>query len=287
VDPRVSIICSVRNGEPVLRPTLESVLRQTFRDWEFLIVDDGSTDGTAELVRGYAASEPRIRLIPTAGIGRAHALNLAISEARGDWIANIDADDPSHPRRIELQLEAFEREPGYAVIATDHIVLMDSESSRWSPDLPPAPPAVIEQRDALGKGNPINHSSVMMRRGDLLQIGGYATDRKRQIDYELFVRLAAHSFRIGRLPLKLSSRRLHAAQSFEARDRLRYLLSSVSVQYRAIRCLRASSWYYALLPARFLYGLLPRSIRGRINRRRHARGAQVNDQPFATETGTG
>ena len=287
--PRVSILCSIRNAADVLAPTLDSILAQTLRDWELLIVDDGCTDGSAELAQQYATRDPRLRVISTKGIGRARALNLALRAARAEWVANIDADDPSHPRRIELLLDASRREPDYAVIGTDHIVLLDADTPCWSDDLPDVPPAVVETTALLRRGNPINHSSVLMRRRDLLEVGGYEEGRKRQIDYDLFVRLAIGGFRIGTLPLPLSSRRLHAKQSFEARDRLRYLASSVSVQMRAIRSLPGSRWHAVLIPIRFGYGLLPRRLRTRINRRRRARrfttrpaSAQPRDPPIGS-----
>jgi len=279
--PRVSIVCTVRDGGRVLAPTLESVLAQSFGDWELVVVDDGSTDETAALVRRHAARDPRIRLVATAGVGRARALNLAIATARGDFVANIDADDPSHPRRIEAQLAAFQRDPGYALIASDHLVLLGDEEPRW-PELPSALPDVVEVGAALRSGNPINHSSAMVRRRDLLEVGGYAEDRARQVDYELFVRLVERGRRLGVLPLKLASRRLHPGQSFEARDRLHYLLGSLAVQRRAIRSLPGSPWALALLPARLAWGLAPRGLRARVNRLRRAPPAD-GERPFRTE----
>ena len=85
--PQVSIICTAKNAAKTICWTLDSVRSQSLPDWELIVVDDGSSDGTAQIVRGSAASDSRVRLIATAGIGRGRALNLAIEHASGEFVA--------------------------------------------------------------------------------------------------------------------------------------------------------------------------------------------------------
>lgn len=110
-EPLVSVIIPVHNEEMLLGDTIESALCQTYRNLEIIVVDDGSTDGTAEVVEAYAAHDPRIRLIRQSNAGVARARNRGLSEARGEFIAPLDSDDMWDPRKIELQVERF-RESG-------------------------------------------------------------------------------------------------------------------------------------------------------------------------------
>jgi len=96
--PRVSVLIPVFNGEPYLAAAIESVQAQTFEDYEFIIVDDGSTDGSADMIAGFAASDPRIRAYRKSNSGISETLNLGIAEARGDWIARFRIDDPARDR---------------------------------------------------------------------------------------------------------------------------------------------------------------------------------------------
>lgn len=109
--PKVSIVVPNYNGEAYLRETIESVQAQTFSDWEMIVVDDGSTDASAAIVREYSARDPRVRLL---ALGRNYGCpaiprNFGIEAARGDYIAFLDSDDLWHPRKLEIQLAHLAR----------------------------------------------------------------------------------------------------------------------------------------------------------------------------------
>src|ERR1700719_557050 len=114
--PTVTVIMSVFNGEKFLSETIDSVLNQSFRDFEFVIVDDGSTDATADILSKYALCDGRIRVFRNEKKGRAASLNLAISVANGRYVANTDADDLSMPGRLEEQLAFMEKNPEVGVL---------------------------------------------------------------------------------------------------------------------------------------------------------------------------
>ncbi|HEY5345943.1 MAG TPA: glycosyltransferase family 2 protein, partial [Verrucomicrobiae bacterium] len=107
--PRISIIMPVWNGEKFLAAAVDSLLAQTFSDFELLVIDDGSTDRTPEILRAYA--DPRLRVLRLDHGGIVVALNHGLSQAGADWIARLDADDISLPRRLELQWQAVNRRP--------------------------------------------------------------------------------------------------------------------------------------------------------------------------------
>src|SRR6516225_3256698 len=109
--PAISVIMPVRNGAEWLAEAVASVRAQDFGDFEFLIVDDGSDDGTAAMLAGLAAADPRIRLLRQAPQGIVAALNNAIAEARAPYLARLDADDRARPDRLGKQLAFMEAHP--------------------------------------------------------------------------------------------------------------------------------------------------------------------------------
>ena len=166
---------SVYNGERYLREGIESILAQTFADFEFLIVDDGSTDGTWQVLTEYAARDSRIRLIRNSqNLGLTRSLNKGLSAAQGEYIARQDADDVSLPHRLEKQVVVLEHDPR-VVLVSGNIDLMDSEGHIWRRPRRNASPGMVAWLllfyNYLG-----GHSQVMFRRQMVVDLGGYAED---------------------------------------------------------------------------------------------------------------
>src|SRR5438128_1333518 len=117
--PAISVVMPVHDARPYLEESVGSILDQTFRDHELVVLENGSTDGSGELLRVLAERDPRIRLVQMGRrLGSARASNLAVAHARAPVVARMDADDVSHPRRLERQLEVFERHADAALVAT-------------------------------------------------------------------------------------------------------------------------------------------------------------------------
>src|ERR1700680_300023 len=114
--PKVSVVMSVFNGQTFLSEAIESILGQTFRDFEFLIIDDGSTDRTAEILSTIAQSDGRIQIVSRSNKGRAISLNVGINLAAGKYIGRMDADDVALPRRLEQQVTFMEQHPGVVLL---------------------------------------------------------------------------------------------------------------------------------------------------------------------------
>ena len=261
----VSIICTVKNGEKTIKSTIESILRQSFTDWELVIVDDGSTDNTNNIIKSFAEKDSRIKLITTKGVGRGKALNLAINNSKGKYIANIDADDPSHPDRIKTQLQYFYKYPELTLLSTDVVFVYDNEDPIWPKERDEVSLQLVNR--TLIYRNPISHSSVMIKREDLLSVGMYNEKLSSQLDCDLWVRLAERGYKLGYIPIKLASKRIHSNQSFENKKRLRYLKDSFVVQKRAIRVLNGSFKAILIMYLRFLYGILiTQKIRVKLSR---------------------
>lgn len=187
--PRISVVMSVFNGLAYLDEAVRSVLAQTFRDFEFLIVDDGSTDGSADRLRRLADEDMRIRVFTQDNAGLAVALNRAIAAARGDYLARMDADDVSRPGRFAAQVAYLDAHPRCAVVGTGYIVI-DAAGRRCGGTQTVDDPRRLRDRILTAAGNPLCHGSVMIRAAAVRDLRPVYRSRYSQ-DFDLWVRLLA------------------------------------------------------------------------------------------------
>lgn len=188
-DPKVSVLMSVYNGERYLKEAVESILNQTFRDFEFIIIDDGSTDSSNAIIR--SCDDPRVRLIKNEkNIGLTKSLNKGIDLCRGEYIARMDADDISLPMRLEKQFE-YARNRKVSVLGTWAIDI-DNNGNRISVSKKPTSNPHIKA--ALLFYNPLIHSSIMIK-SELLKRKKYDECFFSSQDYELWIRIRdGHTF---------------------------------------------------------------------------------------------
>lgn len=205
--PRVSVLLAVYNGGELLARSLQSIFAQSWRDFELLVVDDGSSDSTPELLRRCRDRRLRVLTNP-ANLGLTRSLNRGLAEARGQWIARQDADDLSAPRRLEAQLAFLERNPAVQLLGTSCWRLTPGGRISGSNDLPSTHDAL---RWASLVDNPFLHTSVLFRRSLALgQLGGYNEHFSVCQDFELWNRIAAHH-PVANLPARLVFMREHPA----------------------------------------------------------------------------
>jgi glycosyltransferase involved in cell wall biosynthesis len=209
--PQLSIALSVYNGERFLAPAIESVLAQSFGDFEFLILDDGSRDATPSIIAHYAKLDARIRPIVRENRGLVASLNQLLHESRAPLIARMDADDLCLPTRFERQIAYMQAHPDYGVVGTraDDI---DENDRPWPCDGTPHPQTHQEFLAAIERGAPlICHPSVMFRRDIVLQVGGYHAAFRHCEDLDLWLRLASIT-QLGTMPEHLLRYRHYADQ---------------------------------------------------------------------------
>ncbi len=185
--PQVSVVLPVYNCPLYVGGAIESILRQTFEGLELIVIDDGSTDETPSVLERYG--DPRIRLLRQPNRGLAATLNRGIELARGPFIARQDQDDISYPERLSKQIAYLDRHPRCALVGTWAEIWRENTKTEWQ-HRHPASDAELKYRLLLN--NPFVHSSVMMRKSALDDVGGYSVDPARQPpeDYELWSRLA-------------------------------------------------------------------------------------------------
>ncbi len=207
VPPLISVLLPVYNAERYIAQAVESVLGQTLEDFEFLIIDDGSTDGTLEILRRYERRDSRIRLWSRPNEGLAETLNELIDASSGEFLARMDADDVSRPGRFARQV-AYLRGHPETVLVGSRIRLIDLDGDplcEWCTE---------EEHEALegvflrGKRHTtIAHPSIMMRREAVLKVGKYR-DLRLLEEVDLYLRLGEIG-RLANLPEVLLEYRIH------------------------------------------------------------------------------
>lgn len=206
--PMLSVVMPVHNGGDLLTAAVDSVLGQTFDDFELIAVDDRSTDGSRPTLEEYALKDPRVRVVSSTAPGFVGAVMTGIRLAAAPWIARMDADDVSAPERFERQIEFIESNPDVDVVGTAAQVI-DSVGSPISVIRYPLDDALIKL--TLRAATAFAHGSVVMRRDVLLGVGGYDTAFFPAEDYELWCRLASGGATLANLDDPLYLYRLSEA----------------------------------------------------------------------------
>lgn len=185
-DPKISVVMPVWNGERYLREAVESILNQTFREFEFIILDDGSTDRTPEILAEFAARDSRVRVIRLAHEGIVIALNRGVAEAKAQWIARMDADDVARPERLARQWEALRNNPE-AVLCHTHIHIIGDPKYVTPAGRFIRTKALLALR--LCFQCPIVHPTVIFSKAAFIECGGYVPEERHAEDYGLWGRL--------------------------------------------------------------------------------------------------
>ena len=207
--PVTSVVMSVYNGQAFLAEAVESILNQTFRDFEFIIIDDGSTDRTAEILTEHERKDGRIRIHRQENNGRAASLNIGIELAQGQYIARMDADDIALPSRLKAQLEFMERHPDVCVLG-GAVELIDQQGDVLRTVHPPQEDAEIQSR--LLEDNPMWHPTVMMRKEVASGADGYRKALLDADDYDLWLRISERS-KLANLKAVVLRYRIHSSQA--------------------------------------------------------------------------
>lgn len=194
--PKVSVVLPAYNGSKYIGDAVESIISQTFGDFELIVINDGSTDETLDIVQRF--TDRRISIHSQANIGLAGTLNRGLGLARGEYIARQDQDDWSFPERLAKQVAFLEAHPACALLGTWAEIWRDA---RQAGRTHAHPADDTDLKFLLLLDNPFVHSSIMLRRTALDRVGGYSTDPGRQPpeDYELWSRIA-REFDVANLP---------------------------------------------------------------------------------------
>jgi len=186
--PKISVILPVYNGERYIVQSVESILKQSYRDFELVVVNDGSTDRTGSLLRGI--SDPRIVLVEQENQGLTRTLNNALKVIKGEYIARQDADDLSHPDRLLRQVEFLDTRLDVGLVGS--VCLCLNEEGEIIGKTPPLTDPLKLKKILRERGNPFVHGSVMFRRECIGKVGGYRVEMDRAEDYDLWLRISEY-----------------------------------------------------------------------------------------------
>lgn len=257
--PPISVVMSVYNGECWLREAVDSALGQTLDDFELIVIDDGSTDSTAEILAGYR--DPRLRVVRQPRAGLTVSLNRGVRLTAAPLVARLDADDVALPERFARQVAFLGAHPEVGLLGTGcHDVDPVGRALRtYRP-----PEGDSEIRRALIRRNPFVHSSVMLRRAALERAGLYDEALEVAQDYDLWMRISRVT-RLANLPEPLVLRRLTPAMISRDRDTER-LRTDLCVKWRALRSGAYPAWCAIYLVKPMLALALPAGLRGLLRR---------------------
>ncbi|MFZ4712607.1 MAG: glycosyltransferase family 2 protein [Bacteriovoracaceae bacterium] len=202
---KVSIILPIYNAEKFLHKCVESLLAQTFQDFEILAINDGSTDGSLNILKSY--HDQRLKIINNeVNKGLIYTLNRGLKESQGDFIARMDADDICHPQRLEKQLQFFSEHPKVDVASTDMVLIDENDRPMFRPFIPVTDPILMKW--ILLRRNMLYHPTVMIRKssfkGDEL---AYDPNALYAEDYDLWLRLSKAKVLVNQSEILLFYRR--------------------------------------------------------------------------------
>jgi glycosyltransferase involved in cell wall biosynthesis len=228
--PRATVLIGAYNSAATLPAAIESVLAQTMRDLELIVVDDGSRDESAAVAAAAARDDPRVRLLQMPGnVGIARSLNEGIAAATAPVIAVNDADDESAPERLERQLGVLDARPDVVVVGS-RMREVDESGAELSPR---TAFAAGDVGAVLPRFNPIPNTSAAFRRDVVLAAGGYDARYRYAMEYDLWLRLAERHTVVA-LDEVLATRRM-SRTNVAARAERAQLAEALLIRARALR----------------------------------------------------
>lgn len=242
----ISVVMAVYNCERYLEGAVKSILNQTFEDFEFIIIDDGSTDGSGDLLSKYAGQDQRIRLVRQTNTGLTKSLNSGLALARGDYIARMDADDIALPERLQKQLDAFSKDPELVLLGAG-VELISEDGIALGLRSQPSEEAEIRRRLLIGDGGALTHPVVMFRRDTVNAIGGYDERFTTTQDLDLFIRLAEQGG-VCNLPETLLKWRQHGGSVNHTKSSTWMKMKRMAIQ-GSIERMGVESFVEGLFPA--------------------------------------
>lgn len=255
--PKVSVILPVYNEEKRLASAVKSILNQTFTDFEFLIINDGSKDKTDDVIHSF--SDNRIRLINNEkNIGLVRTLNKGIFLAQGEYMARIDADDLALPTRLEKQVNYLEQNSEVAVLGTAAYHNDEIRKEKFI-RIPPMNDYAIKCE--MVKYVPLEHSSIMVRTSVMKEVGGYDEKFDDIEDLELWIRIG-RKYKLANLSEPLIIRNIRPNSFWYSNFNIivRQLKFS-KVAKKAISSFDLPRMYYFYIITKVIYGIAPNSIK--------------------------
>ena len=256
--PKVSVVSTVYNGEPYFDRAVPGILGQSFEDFEFILVDDGSTDRSLELLRELPSRDTRVRVFAPGRLGAAAAYNYGVAQARGEYIARQDFDDRSYTDRLRLQVALLDANPDVGIVGGSYLVVDEGRGERYVRMPPTRHPEILLE---MAKGVPIAHTVATFRRRAWSEAGGYPLVNNL-IDLRFYLRVAKLGWRFANVPEVVGEHYVHGSSFFHRT--LKYVERQrdlARVQAQAVRELGLPSWMYVFALGRHAYAYVPSGVK--------------------------
>lgn len=215
------------NSRLYVEAAIQSVIRQSFKDFELIVVDDGSTDGGRELIEEYARTDGRIKIIYQEHQGLVYALNRGCHLARGEYIARLDSDDTATPQRFEQQVD-YMRQSTVALLGGSIECIDQDGHGMFAINFPSWGQGL---RDYLLINCYMAHTTVMFRKDIFMTLGGYRSQFEDAEDHDLFLRMSDHHV-VDNLPAVLGNYRIHGDQ-ISSKKASQQIISSIGARLAA------------------------------------------------------
>ena len=266
-NPVISVIMGIYNCGDTLSEAIECIVHQTFADWELIMCDDGSNDGTYEIAISYKEKYPEkiIVLQNEKNRGLNYTLNKCLKQAKGKYIARMDGDDRCDKERFAIEINVLEKEPEIAIVSTD--MEFFDESGVWGKISHPEYPVPED----FVKESPFCHAPCMVKREAYMKVKGYSVSDKllRVEDYHLWIKMYKCGYRGKNIHKCLyqmrDDRNAYSRRSFKNR------LNEYYVKRLAIRTFRLKKWNYLLALRPIIVGLLPNCVYDKLHKGRLAK----------------
>ena len=264
MSPSVTVLMSVYNGEDYLNAAIDSILGQTYEDFEFLIVDDASTDGSRACLQHWAEQDDRIRLVlKDVNEGLGQALHDGVNMAKAPLIARMDGDDIAEPGRLRKQVAYFEEHPETDILGTWALDIDEEGREKQYRRYPTEHEEIVR----LIWTNPLVHPSVMMRKEAVQSVGSYDPDVRKRQDYELWFRCVAGGLRLANYPEPLL--RYRFTGDYYDRNDLRVAWGQAKIGWQGCRRVGTSPMAYLGVAVPLLRSLLPRALNAGLHKLLH------------------
>ena len=259
----ISVIMGVYNSNQgsMLEESIQSILTQTFKDFEFIICDDGSTDGTWSKLMELKSVDKRLKVIRNEkNQGLAATLNHCLQNVNAQYIARMDADDISLPNRFEKQFEFLNTHQDYAFVGSS-VILFD-EKGDWGFRKNPEKP----EKKHLLFDSPFTHPSIMIRTDILKKVGGYRVgeETRRCEDYDLFMRLYAKGYKGYNLQEPVIKFREN--KDAYSRRKYKFRIDEAKVRYNGFRQLGLMPKGIPYIIKPLIVGLIPQTVLSKLRR---------------------
>lgn len=261
---KVTVLCTVFNGSKYFDRAIPSILDQTYSNFEFLIINDGSEDDTMEKLTLWEQKDTRIRVINCERMGRVKALNFGVKIAKTSLIANQDFDDISYPTRLENQVSFMQINEDIAWCGTAGIVVKENRNGEiFTNHFPLDHKSILS---TMAHSIPFDHTTVIYRREAVLDVGGYP-DFGGIEDFRLSILLAKKGYKIANLPQVLGEHLEHSESYWNTNLKYRQRQMALQkAQFEAIRDLNLPLWTNIYPLGRYFYYWLPNSLKTRIRK---------------------